>query len=113
MVTLVEGMVILKGKQGACFDILTASVTEVQDKRRDSQHWQLSEATEQPELEGLREGYRSFRGQRESSRGFRERREGHRGVRGQHERSRSFRGQRSGGAVKVTDSKTKAEAEFQ
>lgn len=54
MVTLVEGMVILKGKQGACFDILTASVTEVQDKRRDSQHWQLSEATEQPELEGSR-----------------------------------------------------------
>ncbi|KAB0357924.1 hypothetical protein FD754_002080 [Muntiacus muntjak] len=74
----VKGMVFLKGKQGVCFDFPTASVTE------------LSVATEQPELEGSWEGYRSFQGQREGSRG----------VRGQQERSRSSRGQRSGGGNK-------------
>ena len=41
----VKGMVFLKGKQGVCFDIPTASVTEVQEKWHDSQHWQLSVAT--------------------------------------------------------------------
>mgnify|MGYP002338554115 CR=1 FL=1 len=45
-------MIFLKGKQGVCFDIPTASVTEVQEKWHDSWHWQLSLATEQPELEG-------------------------------------------------------------
>uniref|UniRef100_A0AAA9TXV7 RNA helicase n=1 Tax=Bos taurus TaxID=9913 RepID=A0AAA9TXV7_BOVIN len=93
----VKGMVFLKGKQGVCFDIPTASVTEVQEKWHDSRRWQLSVATEQPELEGPREGYRNFRGQRE---GFRGQREGNRGARGQRERSRSFRGQRSGGGNK-------------
>ena len=67
----VKGMVFLKGKQGVCFDIPTASVTEVQGKWHDSRRWQLSVATEQPELEGPREGYRNFRGQREGNRGFR------------------------------------------
>ncbi|XP_036684410.1 nucleolar RNA helicase 2 isoform X2 [Balaenoptera musculus] len=86
----VKGMVFLKGKQGVCFDIPTASVTEVQEKWHDSRRWQLSVATEQPELEGPREGYRSFRGQREGNRSFR----------GQRERNRSFRGQRSGGGNK-------------
>ena len=33
----VKGMVFLKGKQGVCFDIPTASVTEVQEKWHDSQ----------------------------------------------------------------------------
>ena len=56
-------MVFLKGKQGVCFDIPTASVAEVQEERRDSRHGPLSVATEQPELEGPREGYRNFRGQ--------------------------------------------------
>ncbi|XP_052495541.1 nucleolar RNA helicase 2 [Budorcas taxicolor] len=96
----VKGMVFLKGKQGVCFDIPTASVTEVQGKWHDSRRWQLSVATEQPELEGPREGYRNFRGQREGNRGFRGQREGNRGGRGQRERSRSFRGQRSGGGNK-------------
>ena len=41
----VKGMVFLKGKQGVCFDIPTASVTEVQEKWHDSRHWQLSVAT--------------------------------------------------------------------
>ncbi|KAB0368347.1 hypothetical protein FD755_020113 [Muntiacus reevesi] len=86
----VKALVFLKGKQGVCFDILTASVIEVQETWHDSQCWQLSVATEQPELEGPREGYHNFRGQRE----------GNQGVRGQQERSRSFRGQRSGGGNK-------------
>ena len=59
----VKGMVFLKGKQGVCFDIPTASVTEVQEMWHDSRHWQLSVATEQPELEGTQEGYCNFRGQ--------------------------------------------------
>ena len=59
----VKGMVFLKGKQGVCFDIPTASVTEVQEMWHDSRHCQLSVATEQPELEGTQEGYCNFRGQ--------------------------------------------------
>ena len=54
-------------------------------------------ATEQPELEGPREGYHNFQGQREGNRGFRGQCKGNQGVRGQQERSRSFRGLRSGG----------------
>ena len=56
----VKGMVFLKGKQGVCFDIPTASVTEVQEKWHDSRCWQPSVAMEQPELEGLWEGYYNF-----------------------------------------------------
>ena len=56
----VKGMVFLKGKQSVCFDIPTASVTEVQEKWHDSQCWQLSVAMEQPELEGPWEGYYKF-----------------------------------------------------
>lgn len=94
----VKGMVFLKGKQGVCFDIPTATVTEVQEKWHDSRRWQLSVATEQPELEGPREGYRNFRGQREGNRGgFRGQRDGNRGFRGQRDGNRGFRGQRSGG----------------
>ncbi|KAM8774341.1 nucleolar RNA helicase 2 [Rhynchonycteris naso] len=93
----VKGMVFLKGKQGVCFDVPTAAVTEIQEKWHDSRRWQLSVATEQPELEGPREGYRSPRGQREGSRGFRGRRDGNRGSRGQRDRNRNFRGERSGG----------------
>uniref|UniRef100_A0ABI7Y485 RNA helicase n=1 Tax=Felis catus TaxID=9685 RepID=A0ABI7Y485_FELCA len=81
----VKGMVFLKGKQ---------------EKWHDSRRWQLSVATEQPELEGPREGYRGFRGQREGSRSFRGQREGNRSFRGQREGNRSFRGQRSGGGNK-------------
>ena len=58
----VKGMVFLKGKQGVCFDIPTASVTEVQEKWHDSQLAAFC-ATEQPELEGPWEGYCNFRGQ--------------------------------------------------
>ena len=56
----VKGKVFLKGKQGVCFDIPTASGTEVQEKWHDSRCWQLSVAMEQPELEGPWEGYYKF-----------------------------------------------------
>ena len=79
----VKGMVFLKGKQGICFDVHTAAVTEMQEKWHDSRCWQLSVATEQPELEGPREGYRNFRGQREGNQNFRGQREGSRNFRGQ------------------------------
>ena len=108
----VKGMVFLKGKQGVCFDIPTASVTEVQEKWHDSQRWQLSVATEQPELEGPWEGYHNFRGQQEGNRGFRGQHEGNQGVRGQWERSRSFQGQQSGGGNKSKTPKQRPEAEF-
>ncbi|XP_006835901.1 PREDICTED: nucleolar RNA helicase 2 [Chrysochloris asiatica] len=98
----VKGMVFLKGKLGVCFDVPTAAVTEIQEKWQDSRRWQLSVATEQPELEGPREGYRGPRGPREGYRGFRGQREGGRGFRGRREGGGGggrggFRGQRSGG----------------
>ena len=55
----VKGIVFLKGKQGICFDIPNASVTEVQEKWHDSQLAAFC-ATEQPELEGPWEGYYNF-----------------------------------------------------
>ncbi|XP_003783808.1 nucleolar RNA helicase 2 [Otolemur garnettii] len=95
----VKGMVFLKGKLGVCFDIPTASVTEIQEKWHDSRRWQLAVATEQPELEGPKEGYRAFRGQREGNRNFRGRREG----------NRNFRGQRSGGGNRSNRSQNKGQ----
>ena len=68
----VKEMVFLKGKQGVCFDIQTASVTEVQEKWHDSWHWQLSVAMEQPELERPWEGDGNFGEQGEGNPGFRE-----------------------------------------
>uniref|UniRef100_A0A2K6FMB9 Nucleolar RNA helicase 2 n=1 Tax=Propithecus coquereli TaxID=379532 RepID=A0A2K6FMB9_PROCO len=105
----VKGMVFLKGKLGVCFDVPTASVTEIQEKWHDSRRWQLSVATEQPELEGPREGYRAFRGQREGNRGFRGQREGNRSFRGQRDRNRGFRGQRSGGGNRSNRSQNKGQ----
>nr|XP_026250416.1 nucleolar RNA helicase 2 [Urocitellus parryii] len=104
----VKGMVFLKGKLGVCFDVPTAAVTEIQEKWHDSRRWQLTVATEQPELEGPREGYRSFRGQREGSRGFRGQRDGKRGFRGQRGGSRNFRGG-SGGGNKSNRSQNKGQ----
>ncbi|EHB05414.1 Nucleolar RNA helicase 2 [Heterocephalus glaber] len=96
----VKGMVFLKGKLGVCFDVRTAAVTEIQEKWHDSRRWQLAVATEQPELEGSREGFRGSRG-REGGRGFRGQRDGSRGFRGQRGGgNRNFRGQRSGGGNK-------------
>ncbi|EPQ14284.1 Nucleolar RNA helicase 2 [Myotis brandtii] len=88
---------LLQQCQGVCFDVRTEAVTGIQEKWHDSRRWQLSVATEQPELEGPREGFRSFRGQREGNRGFRGQRDGSRNFRGQRDGNRNFRGQRSGG----------------
>ncbi|KAK7806775.1 hypothetical protein U0070_026118 [Myodes glareolus] len=99
----VRGMVFLKGKLGVCFDVRTEAVTEIQEKWHDSRRWQLSVATEQPELEGPVDGYRGGRGQRDGNRGaFRGQRGGSRNFRGQGQRggSRNFRGQRPGGGNK-------------
>uniref|UniRef100_A0A8C5Z631 RNA helicase n=1 Tax=Marmota marmota marmota TaxID=9994 RepID=A0A8C5Z631_MARMA len=104
----VKGMVFLKGKLGVCFDIPTTAVTEIQEKWHDSRRWQLTVATEQPELEGPREGYRSFRGQREGSHGFRGQRDGKRSFRGQRGGSRNFRGG-SGGGNKSNRSQNKGQ----
>uniref|UniRef100_A0A2K6LK65 RNA helicase n=1 Tax=Rhinopithecus bieti TaxID=61621 RepID=A0A2K6LK65_RHIBE len=95
----VKGMVFLKGKLGVCFDVPTTSVTEIQEKWHDSRRWQLSVATEHPELEGPREGYGGFRGQRDGNRRFRGQREGSRGP----------RGQRSGGGNKSNRSQNKGQ----
>ena len=104
----VKGMVFLKGKQGVCFYIPTASVTEVQEKWHDSQHWQLSVATEQLELEGPQEGYHNFRGQREGNQGFRGQHEGNQGVRDSRKEVQASEDSNQEVATKVTDSKTKA-----
>ncbi|MEJ1288465.1 hypothetical protein NN561_019496 [Cricetulus griseus] len=62
----VRGMVFLKGKLGVCFDVHTEAVTETQEKWHDSRGWQLTVATEQPELKnGPLEGYRGGRRQRD------------------------------------------------
>ncbi|XP_012969391.2 nucleolar RNA helicase 2 isoform X2 [Mesocricetus auratus] len=99
----VRGMVFLKGKLGVCFDVRTEAVTEIQEKWHDSRRWQLTVATEQPELEGPLEGYRGSRGQRDGSRGaFRGQRGGSRNFRGQGQRggggggNRNFRGGNKG-----------------
>ncbi|KAM7323745.1 hypothetical protein ACRRTK_017851 [Alexandromys fortis] len=99
----VRGMVFLKGKLGVCFDVRTEAVTEIQEKWHDSRRWQLSVATEQPELEGPVDGYRVGRGPRDGNRGaFRGQRGGSRNFRGQGQRggNRNFRGQRPGGGNK-------------
>ncbi|CAO2608241.1 Nucleolar RNA helicase 2 [Lemmus lemmus] len=99
----VRGMVFLKGKLGVCFDVRTEAVTEIQEKWHDSRRWQLSVATEQPELEGPVDGFRGGRGQRDGNRGaFRGQRGGSRNFRGQGQRggNRNFRGQRPGGGNK-------------
>uniref|UniRef100_A0A452IS43 Nucleolar RNA helicase 2 n=1 Tax=Gopherus agassizii TaxID=38772 RepID=A0A452IS43_9SAUR len=51
----------LKGKMGVCFDVPTAELSRIQEQWQDSRRWQLSIATEFPELEKT---------QREAGRGF-------------------------------------------
>ncbi|XP_021799102.1 nucleolar RNA helicase 2 isoform X2 [Papio anubis] len=107
--TSVDQRSLINSNVGVCFDVPTASVTEIQEKWHDSRRWQLSVATEQPELEGPREGYGGFRGQREGSRGFRGQRDGNRRFRGQREGSRGPRGQQSGGGNKSNRSQNKGQ----
>ncbi|XP_050981984.1 nucleolar RNA helicase 2 [Labeo rohita] len=47
----IKRMTFLKGKMGVCFDIPINKVKEIQDQWQDGRRWQLSVATELPELE--------------------------------------------------------------
>ncbi|XP_014035677.1 nucleolar RNA helicase 2 isoform X3 [Salmo salar] len=73
---MIRGMTFLKGKMGVCFDVPADKVKQYQDAWQDGRRWQLSIATELPELEekprmGGDRGYgRSFGGQG-GGRGFR------------------------------------------
>uniref|UniRef100_A0A4W5RHR8 RNA helicase n=1 Tax=Hucho hucho TaxID=62062 RepID=A0A4W5RHR8_9TELE len=48
---VIRGMTFLKGKMGVCFDVPADKVKEYQDAWQDGRRWQLSIATELPELE--------------------------------------------------------------
>ncbi|XP_037603007.1 nucleolar RNA helicase 2 [Sebastes umbrosus] len=63
--THVHRMTFLKGKTGVCFDVPVDKVKEVQDGWKDGRRWQLTVATELPELEEKQfsnRGDRSFGG---------------------------------------------------
>ncbi|XP_073209602.1 nucleolar RNA helicase 2-like isoform X1 [Lepidochelys kempii] len=64
----------LKGKMGVCFDVRTAEQSQIQEQWQDSRRWQLSIATELPELEETpREagrGFSNFRNGRQGGGGF-------------------------------------------
>ncbi|XP_067277784.1 nucleolar RNA helicase 2 isoform X2 [Pseudorasbora parva] len=47
----IRRMTFLKGKKGVCFDVPAAKLKEIQEKWKDGRRWQLSVATELPELE--------------------------------------------------------------
>uniref|UniRef100_A0A670IXD7 RNA helicase n=1 Tax=Podarcis muralis TaxID=64176 RepID=A0A670IXD7_PODMU len=55
----VSRMRFLKGKTGVCFDIPVAELNKVQQTWQDTRRWQLSVATELPELEESRDSGRS------------------------------------------------------
>ncbi|XP_026880775.2 nucleolar RNA helicase 2 isoform X1 [Electrophorus electricus] len=59
----IKGMTFLKGKKGVCFDVPAEKLKEIQDKWQDGRRWQLTIATELPELE---ENIRRNRGDRMS-----------------------------------------------
>ncbi|XP_039593510.1 nucleolar RNA helicase 2-like [Polypterus senegalus] len=50
----IHRMKFLKGKTGVCFDVPAASVKTIQESWKDSRRWQLSVATELPELEEVK-----------------------------------------------------------
>ena len=83
-----------------------------QEKWHDSRRWQLSVATEQPELEGPREGYCNFRG---SGKATEASGDGSRATEVSGDSRKEVGASEDSdqkGATKVRDSKTKAEAEF-
>ncbi|XP_052007239.1 nucleolar RNA helicase 2-like isoform X1 [Xyrauchen texanus] len=47
----ISRMNFLKGKKGVCFDIPASKLKEIQDKWQDGRRWQLTVATELPEME--------------------------------------------------------------
>uniref|UniRef100_A0A3B5LP29 RNA helicase n=1 Tax=Xiphophorus couchianus TaxID=32473 RepID=A0A3B5LP29_9TELE len=65
----IHRMTFLKGKMGVCFDVSADKVKDIQDNWKDCRRWQLTVATELPELEekqftnrGDRGGFRGGRG---------------------------------------------------
>jgi len=56
-------MVFLKGKLEVCFDVCTEADTETQVKWHGWRCWQLTVATEEPELKGPPERYQGGLGQ--------------------------------------------------
>ncbi|XP_036378821.1 nucleolar RNA helicase 2 [Megalops cyprinoides] len=70
----IQRMTFLKGKTGVCFDVPAAKVKDIQDVWQDGRRWQLSVATELPELEeskrvGVDRGPARFGGRRGGGRG--------------------------------------------
>ncbi|XP_026234392.1 LOW QUALITY PROTEIN: nucleolar RNA helicase 2 [Anabas testudineus] len=86
----IQRMTFLKGKTGVCFDVPADKVKEIQENWTDGRRWQLTIATELPELE---EKQFSNRGDRGFGSGYRGDRGGGGGFRGG--RGRGFGG--SGG----------------
>ncbi|XP_028257502.1 nucleolar RNA helicase 2-like [Parambassis ranga] len=77
----IHRMTFLKGKMGVCFDVPADKVKEIQETWRDGRRWQLTVATELPELE---EKQHSNRGDRGFGGGNRGDRGGFRGGRGRY-----------------------------
>ncbi|XP_073320023.1 nucleolar RNA helicase 2 [Pagrus major] len=83
----IHRMTFLKGKTGVCFDVPADKVKEMQDNWKDGRRWQLTVATELPDLEEKQFNNRGFGGGNRGDRGG-----GFRGGRG-----RSFGGFRNSG----------------
>ncbi|XP_041649809.1 nucleolar RNA helicase 2 [Cheilinus undulatus] len=86
----IHRMTFLKGKTGVCFDVPADKVKEIQESWKDGRRWNLTVATELPELE---EKQFSNRGDR----GFGSRNRGGGGSRGGRGRNFGGNGGRSGG----------------
>ncbi|TMS13150.1 Nucleolar RNA helicase 2 [Larimichthys crocea] len=76
----IHRMTFLKGKTGVCFDVPADKVKEVQENWKDGRRWQLTVATELPELEEKQFNNRGDRGFGNGNRG--DRGGGFRGGRG-------------------------------
>lgn len=93
----IHRMTFLKGKTGVCFDVPVDKIKEIQESWTDGRRWQLTVATELPELE---EKQMSNRGDRGFGSGYRgDRGGGFRGGRGRNFGGNGGRGNgfRSGG----------------
>ncbi|CAN9506980.1 unnamed protein product [Ophioblennius macclurei] len=90
----IHRMTFLKGKTGVCFDVPADKVKEIQDGWKDGRRWQLSVATELPELEERQQS--ANRGDR-GSRGGRGRSFGGRGGGFRGNGGGGFRGNGGGG----------------
>ncbi|KAM6330120.1 nucleolar RNA helicase 2-like [Podargus strigoides] len=70
----VSAMRFLKGKTGVCFDVPVGELSNIQEQWTDTRRWQLSVATELPELEELPQemgrGFSRFGNKRQGDGGF-------------------------------------------